>query len=56
MIGGEVRLLPKYNLIVPEDLFIAYAVSFPVTAEFSADGMAISVGIALSMEVGTHLE
>ena len=56
MIGGEVRLLPKYNLLVPEDLCIAYAVSFPVTAEFSADGMAISVGIALSMEVGTHLE
>ena len=56
MLGGEIRILPKYNIIIPEDLFIAYALSFPITAEFSADGMAVSVGIAVSMEVGKHLE
>ena len=56
MLGGEIRILPKYNIIIPEGLFIAYALSFPITAEFSADGMAVSVGIAVSMEVGKHLE
>lgn len=55
MLSTEVRLLPKVGLLVLEALPVSYAIAFPVTAEFSADGFALSLGVAVSMEVGNDL-
>lgn len=56
MLGGHVRLLPKYAFLVLQDKPIGYAISFPITAEISVDGWSVSAGIAFSMEVGKHLD
>lgn len=55
MLGGHVRVLPKYTFAKIEDNPIGYAISLPISAEMSVDGWSISAGIAFSMEVGTHL-